>query len=97
MATNIQLSNLLDSGPLRDKIVGACLVVAENVRAEVPGTTARRAWAKSVIIDPQTVGGQMMAAYIAKSNALALASINGGTDGEMVTAITAFLDVMVGV
>ena len=97
MATNVQLANLLDAGPLRDKIVGACLVVAENVRAEVPGTAARRAWAKSVIVDPQTAGSQMIAAYIAKSNALPLASINGGTDAEIVAAITAFIDVMVGV
>ncbi len=97
MATCMQLAGLLDNGNLRDKAVGACLVVAENVRAESPGTAARRAWAKGVIMDPTAAGQQMLAVIVAKNNSLANTSISGISDADMVTSITAFVDIMTGI
>lgn len=97
MATCAQLSNLLDNGGLRDRAVGACLVVAENIRAESPGTAARRAWAKGAIMDPTAAGQQMLAAIVAKNNSLVNTGIPGLSDADMVTSITAFVDIMTGI
>lgn len=93
----MQISGLIENGNLRDKTVGACLIVAENIRAEVPGTAARRAWAKSVITDPREAGQQMIVAVVAKNNSLVNTSISGISDADMVASITAFVDIMTGV
>ena len=50
-----------------------------------------------LVIDIAAAGQQMLAVIVARNNSLANTGISGISDADMVTSITAFVDIMTGI
>lgn len=96
MATYQELLAAAEDGTLRNKIKVACVIAAEAVRNEAPGTTnhaARLVWARGVFQNPDGYVQQMLWAVLAQNAGATPAQIAGASDSTVQTAVNAAVDV----
>lgn len=90
MATLAEIWTLLDDPNLKQKISSACLIAAEAVRVEDPGTANhanRLEWAKGVFKNPVQAGQDFLRALLAANNTASLAQLTGASDATIQTAV----------
>lgn len=90
MATLAELWTLLDNPALKEKVSAACLIAAEAIRVEDPGTANhanRLAWAKATYLDPVGAGRDVLKAVLAQNASATLAQITGASDSTIQTAV----------
>lgn len=90
MATLVELKTLLTDPVLGDKVQMACIIVAEEIRAEDSGTTNhanRLKWAKAVWRDSGSVRDDMLSALLGQKNDLTLAQITTASDAAIIQAV----------
>lgn len=98
MATLIELIQLqrdVGSG-VRERVTMACVIVAEQVRTELPATANhanRLKWAREVFNDPVVAGGAMTWAVLAQNAQFTVAQIAGASDAAVQTAVANAVDV----
>jgi hypothetical protein len=96
MATYIELLGAYNDSTLRQKIAVACVVAAETIRTEDPGTANhanRVLWAKKVYLSPTKVAEEMIWPVLAQNRAIAVGAITGATDAQIQTAVDAAIAV----
>lgn len=96
MATLIEIKSLFTDPTLGDKVEAACVIVAEEIRAENNATTNhanRLIWAKTVWNNSGGARDAMLKALLGANNAVPLASITGASDSAILTAVRAAVDV----
>ena len=96
MATYAELRQLFGHNELKNKVEVACIVAAETIRAEDPGTTNhtnRVIWAKAAFNNPSAVGAQMLMALLAANKDTATVAITGASDSAIQTKVDAAVDV----
>jgi len=96
MATYQELLSAVENPTLNQKVRVACVISAETVRTEVPGTpnhVNRLIWAKGVFVNPVREGERMLWAVLAQNKGATLAAILGATDAQVQTAVDAAVDV----
>lgn len=92
MATYIELRTAASNTTLRQRVAVACVVAANDIREEDPGTanhTARLAWAKSVYASPETVASSVLWSVLAQNAGLTIVQIEGASDAAIQTAVDA--------
>ena len=103
MATYAELlaiANNATGESLRSKILVACVVAADVVRAELPATTnhaKRMIWAAQFLQNPDTEARRMVWAVLAQNRAFTAAQITGADDATVQTAVNAAIDLLAGV
>jgi len=96
MATYMELKALFNHSDLQDKVQVACIVAAETIRSEDPGTsnhTNRLLWAKAAFEDPRSTQNEMLMALLAANKDASVASITGATDSAIQTKVDDAVDV----
>lgn len=96
MATYTEIFDLGSNAALRNRVTVACLVAAQAVAAEDPGTANhanRLLWAKSVFSDPLSAGQHMLMACLAANAALTPTQITGASDAALLSAVKGALNV----
>jgi hypothetical protein len=75
---------------LRSRIRGACMVAAENVRANSGAATSQEIqFARGVFRNVHSVAEQMVPAILGRHNDTTVAAVLGVTKEQMVAAVTA--------
>lgn len=96
MATYMELKALYGHSDLQDKVEVACIVAAEAIRGEDPGTANhanRIIWAKRAFESPTAVRNGMLMALLAANKDLTVATIAGATDSQIQDKVDAAVDV----
>jgi len=96
MATYAELRGLFNNTELQNKIEVACIVAAETIRGEDPGTTNhtnRLVWAKQTFNAPRNMSEKMLMAVLAANKDLTTAAILAATDAAIQTNVNAAVDV----
>ena len=96
MATYVELRALFSEDSLRNKIEVACIVAAEIIRVEDPGTANhinRLVWAKHAFDDPRSAAEKMLMALLAANKDLSVAAITSATDAAVQTKVDNAVDV----
>ena len=96
MATYLELRGLFSHDNLRNKIEVACIVAAEAIRNEDPGTdnhANRLAWAKRAFQNPGSVRDEMLKALLAANKDATVAAITGATDEQVQAKVDAAVNV----
>lgn len=92
MATYIELRTAASDTTLRQRVAVACVIAANDIRAEDPGVanhTARLAWAKTVYASPETTASSMLWSVLAQNAGLTPAQIAGASDAAIQSAVDA--------
>ena len=96
MATYQELFDLRSNDALRNKISVACIMAAEAIRTEDPGTANhanRLVWAKAVFADPNGEANRMLMAVLAQNAGFTVAQITGAADSVIQSAVNDAVDV----
>lgn len=96
MATYEELRALFSKDDLRNKIEVACIIAAEAVRVEPPGTenhTNRMVWAKRVFENPRMIAEYMLMALLAANKDSTVADITTASDSAIQVRVNAVVDV----
>lgn len=96
MATYTELYNLGSDSALRNRVTVACMVAANSVRVEDPGTTNhanRLLWAKQVFEHPEYEGARMLRSLLAQNAGATVAQIQAATDAAIQTAVNNTIDI----
>jgi len=92
MATYSELRSLFGYSELRNKIDVACIVAANAIQEEDPGTanhTERMEWARQAFMNPRATSERMMMAVLAANKSQTVANIQGATDAAIQTQVDA--------
>ena len=95
MATYLELRQLFGNGDLLNKIEVACIVAADTIRNEDPGTanhTNRLVWAASCFQNTRPVAEKMLMAILATNKTSSAAAIEGASDELLQTNVDATVD-----
>lgn len=98
MATYIELIGAASDSTLKQRIAVACVIAAEAIRTEDPGTpnhVNRLVWAKRVYQAPEVAASSMIWPVLAQNAAIPVASIIGASDAAVLTAVQAAVAVFV--
>lgn len=90
MATLLELKSLFTDPVLGDKVEAACVIVAEEIRAEDSGTANhanRYAWAKTVWTNSAGARDGMLKAILGANNTATVAVINAASDATILAAV----------
>lgn len=96
MATLSELNGLLNDPILSEKVGGACIKAAVDVKNEDAGTANhanRLKWAKKIFSDTQGERVKVMRYVIAANAGLTLAQINALSDTDIQNHVNASIDV----
>ena len=96
MATYAELNSEAQDGNLFIKVKVACFIAANAITAEGSATTNhanRLLWAKQVYEDPEREARRMLWAVLAANQTQTLATIQGATDAQVQSAVSAAVDV----
>lgn len=96
MATYAELNQEAGDGNLFIKVKVACFIAANTIASEAGSTanhTNRLLWAKQVYQDPEREAKRMLWAVLAANQAQTLATIQSATDAQVLSAVTAAVDV----
>ena len=96
MATYLELMGLFGHNDLLVKTEVACIIAAESIRSEDPGTTNhanRLIWAKKAFENPRAIRNQMLMAMLAANSDLDVSVITGATDAQIQAKVDAAIDV----
>lgn len=99
MATYAQIVNVLEDEGLARSVRAAVMVAADTVRAEVsstPNHANRLAWARSVMISPESSSLAMLRAVVMQKRAETAGAIRGLSDTDVQTAVDAAVDLFAG-
>ena len=88
MATYTELRNLFSNGTLRNRVVVATVIAANNLLAGSP-TADDRKWASSVFGNPRNEGEKAFMSVIAVNKDATIAAIEGATDAAIQTNVDA--------
>ena len=95
MATYMELRQLFQHGDLLNKIEVACIVAADTIAKEDPGTTNhanRLVWAASVFSNTRPVSERMLMAILAANKSSGVAAIEGASDALLQTTVDGTVD-----
>lgn len=96
MASYAELTSIVGTGVLRDRLTAAVAVQAEVVRVENGATTNhanRLLWAKTALTDPQSMANKMIWAVMAQNVAATKAQIESATDAQLLSAVASTVDI----
>lgn len=88
--TYAELYDYKNNTALRNRVTVACMVAAEAIRSEDPGTANhanRMTWAKRVFGDPDAAGAQMLFAVLAANKDATPEQVEAATDGQIQTVV----------
>lgn len=92
MATYDELLTASANDALRQRVLVAVMVNANSIILEASATTnhtARLAWARSVLQNPEGSRDQILWSALAQNKALTLAQLTGASDAALQTAVDA--------
>lgn len=90
MATYLELRNLFNDAPLRNRVTVAVAIAAQGIIANAGTETATRiAWAQRALRSPEAEGASALVYALAANNALTVAQISAATDVALQAAIDA--------
>lgn len=95
MATYEELFSLRNKSELKNKVVAAVIISAEEIMAEldtVPNHTNRLLWAKDVFASPDTEANRMFMAVLAANKDAEIAQILGASDAAIQTNVDDHVD-----
>lgn len=95
MATYTELYDLHNNSALKNRVSVACIIAAEVVMNEDPGTTNhanRLPWAASVLAGPQVEATRMYWALLAANKDMTIDNIQKATDAQVQTQVEAHID-----
>lgn len=100
MATYIELRNLFDEGALRNKVIAATVIAANNLLLATP-TTADRAFADAVFASPAAIGKKVYMSVLAANKDADVASVQSASDSaiqaQVDTVVPALVSALAGV
>lgn len=89
MATYAELIQASGNSTLQDRVMVACVVAADAIRAKASPTAGERSWASMVFMDPPNAMREVLWSVLAQNKAATLAQIVGATDAQVQTAVDA--------
>lgn len=95
MASYVELYGLHNDSELKNRVTVACIVAAEVVMDEDPGTTNhanRLVWAGLVLANPQLEAKRMFWALLAANKDTNLENIQAATDAQIQSEVNAHVD-----
>jgi len=92
VATYEELFALCSDTALKNRVRVACVVAAESIRQEDPGTVERRAWATGVFGNPGQEADRMFWTVLAANKDLPAATIQGASDAAIQSNVDAAVD-----
>lgn len=96
MATYEELHGLMSgSSALRNRVVVAVVVAAEEIRGEDGGTANhanRLIWAAGAFARPTAIADELLMAVLAANKDLAVSAIESATDAAIQSAVDAVVD-----
>lgn len=91
MATYAELLTINNtSDTLKQKVLVACIVACDAIRAESDQTVnhaARLSWARETLQNPSAMAARMLWAVLAQNRAFTVAQITGADDATVQTAV----------
>lgn len=98
MATYAELLSIATTNDaFKQKIKVAVIVACDVIRAEpeaTPNRTARLAWARATLQNPDEAAAQMVLAVLAQNRALSVAQITGASDADVQTAVNGAVNLL---
>lgn len=94
MATYIEIRNLFDNGEIRNKVITATVIAANNLLSGTP-TAADRSFADAVFTNPNSVGKKVYMSVLAANKATTLENIEGASDAAIQTHVDAVIPALV--
>ena len=92
MATYIEIITAANDTTLKQRVAVACVIAAETIRTEDPGTanhTARVDWAKVAYANPEAVASRIVWSVLAQNKDLTAAQIASASDAALQSAVDA--------
>lgn len=95
MATYVEIRNLFNDGPLRNRVSTAVIIAAENMLTGLTPTAAQRAFALAVMTNPDVWGERVYKIVLAANSGASVAQIQGAPDtgaGSIQAAVDAVIE-----
>ena len=96
MATYTELRQQFSNDDLRNRVVAATVIAANNLLSGTP-TAEQKAYAKAVFQNPRSEGEIVFMAVLAANKDATVAQIEGATDAAIQTRVDAVIPNLVGV
>lgn len=96
MATYTELRQQFSNDDLRNRVVAATVIAANNLLAGTP-TAEQKAYAKQVFQNPRAEGEIVFMAVLVANKDATVAQIEGATDAAIQTRVDAVIPNLVGV
>lgn len=87
MATYDELLKASEDPGLRIRVRVACIIAADNIRANVSATTPQKDWAKAVFDNPIRASEQVLWSALAQNRAATFAAIIAANDASIQSAV----------
>ncbi len=94
MASYQELIQASSDSDLVSKVMVACVVAADVIRANGSATTNQKAWAAKVFADPPGAMREVLWSVLAQNKAQPLATILAANDGAVQTAVDAVVPLL---
>lgn len=95
MASYLELIDVYDNAEFRKRVMVACVVSAEIIRAEpvnTPKHAERVVWAKDAYLDPATAAKGLVWSVLAQNKQFTTQQILGATDSALQAAVNVAID-----